>query len=103
MKDATGAPELCRACQRKQKEEQVKEVKDDPMRRRREALARAERCRFFYHYTMADAEAKKSPSLVGQRTCSLTITCGCGHAEPKYNLCLDWLDGKLCNDWAEKT
>lgn len=97
-------PDLCSDCQKKKIEEGTKqdreENKEDPMKKRRDALRRAEKCRFFHHHGLFDTDGKED-SLTGKRTCSLTIKHGCGHEVPKYTLCMDWFDGKLCGDWEE--
>ena len=100
-------PELCPQCQQAKEEEEkskrTQTVKNDSMEKRRLALEGAEKCRFFCHHTMYDKNGQpESGSLIGQRTCSLTIKAKCGHELSKYNLCLDWFDGKDCPDWAPK-
>lgn len=101
------APALCRACERQRRKEErlgAKEetVRLDPMRARSEALRRARGCLHFTHHSMYTPDGKEDP-LMGQRTCSLTVQCGCGHEKKRYNLCAKWFDGRECVDWAPKT
>jgi len=103
--DSALMPELCPKCQQAKEEEEkskrTQTVKNDPMGRKRLALERAEKCRFFCHHTIYDKDGQLD-SLTGERTCSLSIKARCGHELPKHNLCFDWFDGKDCPDWAPK-
>ena len=83
----------CRTCQEearwtREAQQSGEERRDDPLKERREALRRAERCRYFIHERLNTPDGKENPRS-GQRTCSLTVLCGCGHEERVYNLCVD--------------
>ena len=107
MPEKAGIPDLCLDCQRKKSEAgrgySGKEDKSDFWARVSEALRKAERCRYFCHHTLFDAEGgEEEASLVGTRTCSFTVRAGCDHEVLKYGQCWDWRDGKICSDWRAK-
>lgn len=117
MQSSRVIPELCPVCRRKKEEQElikVSQVKEsaDPLKARREALTKAEQCRFFEHHTIyykdengewardpKTGELKIDPQM-GLRTCSFIVGAGCGHLVHVYGLCDDWFDGKLCPNWC---
>jgi hypothetical protein len=101
------ASRVCSDCQKKMAESKTNDggaatiTKEDRWKLVQATLKKAEGCEYFCHHGIYDADGKIDP-LQGKRTCSLAIRRSCGHTEPKYGLCDEWFEGKVCVDLKEK-